>query len=473
MFSQLRTPLLPLALTLCGLALMVIGPSCGRSRYAPPGGLQDPGIRVGSPGAVSPLPGLTKAEQAFFAAGLSQFRQVQSVRGTIPATGIGLGPRFNLDSCAGCHAWPSVGGSSPVGNPQVPMATKNGATNHVPGFITTDGPVRVVRFKFKPDGLRDGGVHDLYTIAGRTDAPGCDVAQPDFQAEQRRNNLIFRIPTPLFGAGLIEAIPDSAILANMAEAQAAGVAMGINGHPNRHGPGHVHTSGSPNISGNDGSISRFGWKAQNKSLLIFAGEAYNVEQGVTNELFQTEREETASCLFNATPEDHTILNGANPTDVVSAVEKFVFFMRFLAPPPPMPDTPSIANGRALFKQIGCALCHTPSLHTGKSATEALRDRTVNLYSDLLLHHMGPGLADDIIQGSAGPDEFRTAPLWGLGHRVFFLHDGRTTDLVEAIRAHASDGGGQVPSSEANEVIGRFKQLTESEKQDLLTFLRGL
>jgi CxxC motif-containing protein (DUF1111 family) len=249
--------------------------------------------------------------------------------------------------------------------------------------------------------------------------------------------------------------------------------MGIKGRPNRHGPGHVHTSGSPNISGNDGSITRFGWKAQNKSLLIFAGEAYNVEQGVTNELFQTEREETASCLFNATPEDRTTLDGANPTEVVSDVEKFVFFMRFLAPPTPMPDTVSIANGRALFKQIGCALCHTPSLHTGKSATEALRDRTVNLYSDLLLHHMGPGLADDIIQGSAGPDEFRTAPLWGLGHRIFFLHDGRTTDLMEAIRAHASDGGEQVPSSEANEVIGRFKQLTESEKQDLLTFLRGL
>jgi CxxC motif-containing protein (DUF1111 family) len=471
MFSQLRTPLL--ALTLCGLAVMVIWPSCARSRPGYTGGLQDPGIRVGVPGAVSSLPGLTKAEQAFFAAGLDQFRQVQSVRGTIPATGIGLGPRFNLDSCAGCHAWPAVGGSSPAGNPQVAMATKNGATNHVPSFITMNGPVRIVRFKFKPDGLRDGGVHNLYTIAGRTDAPGCVLAQPDFQAEQRRNNLIFRIPTPLFGAGLIEAIPDSAILANMAAEQAAGVAMGIKGRPNRQGPGHVHTSGSPNISGNDGSITRFGWKAQNKSLLIFAGEAYNVEQGVTNELFQTERDETASCLFNATPEDHTTLDGYNPKDIVSAVEKFVFFMRFLAPPTPMPDTPSIENGRALFKQIGCALCHTPALHTGKSATEALRDRTVNLYSDLLLHHMGPGLADDIIQGSAGPDEFRTAPLWGLGHRVFLLHDGRTTDLMEAIRAHASDGGEQVPSSEANEVIGRFKQLTEPEKQDLLTFLRGL
>jgi hypothetical protein len=93
------------------------------------------------------------------------------------------------------------------------MATKNGATNHVPGFITTEGPVRIVRFKFKPDGTRDGGVHDLYTIAGRTDAPGCVLAQADFKAEQTRNNLIFRIPTPLFGAGLMEAIPDSRVAA--------------------------------------------------------------------------------------------------------------------------------------------------------------------------------------------------------------------------------------------------------------------
>src|SRR5262249_37161666 len=105
----LRTPLL--ALILCGLAVMVISPSCARSRSGYPGGPEDPGVRVGAPATVSPLPGLTKAEQAFFAAGLDQFRQVQSVRGMIPVTGIGLGPRLNLDSCAGCHAWPSVGGS--------------------------------------------------------------------------------------------------------------------------------------------------------------------------------------------------------------------------------------------------------------------------------------------------------------------------------------------------------------------------
>src|SRR5262249_36055274 len=154
---------------------------------------------------------------------------------------------------------------------------------------------REARFKFRPDRTRDGGVHNLFTITGRNDAPGCRLLQPDFKKAAAEQNLIFRIPTPVFGAGLIEAIPDSAILANMAGEQAARGAMGITEHPNRQGPGHVHTSGNPNIGANDDSITRFGWKAQNKSLLMFSGEAYNVEQGVTNELFPTERDETSSC----------------------------------------------------------------------------------------------------------------------------------------------------------------------------------
>jgi len=92
---------------------------------------------------------------------------------------------------------------------------------------------------------------------------------------------------------------------------------------------------------------------------------------------------------------------------------------------------------------------------------------VNLFSDLLVHHMGRGLADGITQGGAGPDEFRTAPLWGVGQRVFFLHDGRTNNLVEAIEAHKSK------DSEAIKVIDRFDRLKAREKQDLINFLRSL
>src|SRR5204862_7155388 len=132
-----------------------------------------------------------------------------------------------------------------------------------------------------------------------------------------------------------------------------------------------------------------------------------------------------------------------------------------------------ARGRKLFAAIGCALCHTPVLNTGNSAVAALRNQPVNLFSDLLVHDMGPGLADGISQGQAGPREFRTAPLWGLGQRLFFLHDGRASDLLAAIRAHQSGSVFTGGASEANAVVRNFNRLPESEKQDVLNFLRSL
>jgi CxxC motif-containing protein (DUF1111 family) len=214
---------------------------------------------------------------------------------------------------------------------------------------------------------------------------------------------------------------------------------------------------------------------------MFAAEAYNVEMGITNQLFPQERDETPSCLFNATPEDTsnfttTSAPTSNPnTAVLSDIEAFADFMRMLAPPTPAPGTPSTVNGRTLFTRVGCVHCHMPSFTTGKmiasgsstTPSAALSNQTVNLFSDLLVHHMGRGLADGITQGGAGPDEFRTAPLWGVGQRVFFLHDGRTSDLVEAIEAHRSQG------SEANMVIDRLRRLTAPERQDLINFLRSL
>lgn len=423
----------------------------------------DPGVRGGPPGAGGMIAGLTVQEQKFFQDGQNRFLEVDSVSGTIPGeAGSGLGPRFNLNSCVGCHAQPATGGTSPFTNPEFTVGNLDGATNTIPFFVTSNGPVREARFKFNPDGTRDGGVHALFTITGRIDATGCGIAQPDFNAAAAANNLIFRIPTPVFGGGLIEEIHDATIVANQNSNLGAKAALGISGHPNR--------------NGNDGTIARFGWKAQNKSLQLFSGEAYNVEMGVTNEIFQTERDETPGCLFNPTPEDHTNFNLDQPQKVFSDVVMFSHFMRFLAPPTPAPDTPSIANGRALFNSTaatGCALCHTPTLTTGSAASAALSNRPVNLFSDLLAHHMGPGLADNIVQGQAGPDEFRTAPLWGLGQRIFFLHDGRTTNLVQAIQAHKSLSDGVFPNSEANAVIDKFNALTPSQQQDILNFLRSL
>ena len=379
---------------------------------------------------------------------------------------MGLGPRFNLDSCGGCHTQPAVGGSSPAINPQVEVAKKERAHNEIPSFIKRDGPIREARFKSNPDGTPDGGVHALFTISGRDDAPGCSIQQPDFRAAVARQNVVFRIPTPVFGAGLIESIDDDAILANMQANIAAKQSLGIGGRANK-------LTGRPNTSGNDGTVTRFGWKAQNKSLEIFSGEAYNVEQGVTNDLFPQERDEAPNCYFNATPESRTNFEAEEHLDGLSDVVKFAMFMRFLAPPTPAHDTDTIVRGRKVFADVGCAMCHTPMLHTGKSSVAALQYKDVNLYSDLALHNMGPGLADDVSQGNAAGDEFRTAPLWGLGKRIFFLHDGRTKDLVEAIQDHASSGNGRYVPSEANQVVGQYNRLNEIDKQHLLNFLRAL
>jgi CxxC motif-containing protein (DUF1111 family) len=424
--------------------------------------VRDPGVRGDPPGAGAALAGLSSEQHAFFEAGREDFLEVSSVQGppTMPDTELGLGPRFNLDSCAGCHSQPEIGGSSPEVNPQVAVATLHGARNAIPWFVTAEGPIREARFVRKPDGSPDGGVAALFTITGRSDAPGCSIAQPDFGTPGDPvtglggdPNVVFRIPTPIFGVGLIEAIPDAAVLENMRAASLEKEALGIAGHPN--------------YSPNDGSISRFGWKAQNRSIEIFAGEAYNVEQGVTNALFPDERDQTPSCLFNPLPEDLFTHDATSGVELVSGVQKFTSFMQFLAPPARATETPSIAAGREAFAAVGCAHCHTPSLRTGRMAIAPLAGQDVELFSDLLLHRMGPELADGITQGAAGPDEFRTPPLWGLGQRVFFLHDGRTRDLLEAIRAHGSAG------SEAELVVRAFEALPAEQRQALLDFLRSL
>jgi CxxC motif-containing protein (DUF1111 family) len=434
----------------------------------------DPGPRSGPPGAGSFFPTLSANEQNFFNQAQLRFQEVDSVSGNITGeAGVGLGPTFNGNSCAQCHAQPTIGGSSPgltspqnpIQNPQVGLATLDGATNTVPPFITPNGPVREARFIKNPNGTLDGGVHDLYTITGRSDAVGCTLGQPDFATALSTNNLIFRIPTPLFGLGLVEATPDANLQANLASTQAARAALKI--------------GGVFNTSGNDGTITRFGWKAQNKSLLIFSGEAYNVEMGVSNENFPNERSAVPGCVFNNSPEDATnILNGnasssnfgttiGTASEMASDIVNFAAFMRLSAPATPAPSTSSIQNGAALFNSTGCALCHSPALTTGQSIFTGMSNVTYNPYSDFALHHMGVGLADGVHQGGAGPDQFRTAPLWGLGQRLFFLHDGRTSDLIQAIHSHNSAG------SEADGVIHKFDVLNASQVQDLLNFLRSL
>jgi CxxC motif-containing protein (DUF1111 family) len=521
------------------------GNAGGASSRAP----TDPGVRGGDPGAGGALQGLNDVERQYFDVAKDVFQEVDAVAE-------GLGPTFNLDSCSGCHSQPTIGGTSPATNPQVAIATAAGAKNVVPPFITANGPVREARFVRNRDGSPDGGVHGLFVITGRSDAAGCNIAQPNFAAELARNNVIFRIPTPLFGLGLVENVSDGALEASLAANTQQKRSLGISGRFNR--------------NGNDGTIARFGWKAQNKSLLLFSGEAYNVEMGITNELFQNERNNDPNCQLNATPEDTTPLESENTASPSASfqndIDLFAAFMRLSAPPTPasaaatpvaqatpagqatgtagattttgaagattttgaagattttgtagaatttgtasgtttttgaatatstlmasaaadassvLPSAAgsssaqssssassgaSVTRGTQVFSNVGCQACHTKSLTTAKSALTGQSNVTIQPFSDFALHEMGTGLADGVSQGTANGNEFRTAPLWGVGQRIFFLHDGRTKDLHEAIQQHASRG------SEANTVINNYNLLSRDDKQSLLVFLRSL
>ena len=497
----------------CGILGLVFASLCLAQK--------DPGVRGGPAGAGAPMPHLTTNELALFNEGKLRMTQLESVCDTCSDVTLGsdtgqdpnlatltnssgLGARFNADQCSVCHQQPSIGGSGGflVPNPQDPPAQhrkpenpmfdliphRKGGQNPVPSFITQYGPIREVRFQRKPDGTPDGGVHQLFTIVGRSDigASGCTAgALPsiDFETEYKKGNLSFRIPLQTFGLGLIEAIQDTTILNNSASTAALRATLGIGGMPNR--------------SGNDGTITRFGWKAQNKSLVIFSGEAYNVEMGVTNDVFPTSRDETAVCNQGVNePNDitRTDVNDSrnqsfnNPLHMVADWLGFTIFMRELDAPAPVPFTASAKRGQQLFGTdvnnpgVGCMLCHTPMMMTGaRHETEALQSVPANLYSDLLIHHMGKQLADNVTQGLATGDMFRTTPLWGIGQRIFFLHDGRTSDLLEAIQAHGSDkddngvgkDGTKYPLSEATAVIAKFNALSAADKQAMLDFLRSL
>lgn len=449
----------------------------------------DPGVQSGNRGTGAALPSVLQNDNpgilAFFNDGFSRFQEVEVVSG---GANNGLGPRFNLNQCSACHAQPAVGGTGAATNPQFQVINQgivSGATNNIPSFITANGPTREARFPFffnsngEPNfNSPNGGVEDLFTVSGRSDAGSCNIPQPSFAAAQQVNNIIFRIPTPVFGAGLLENLDDSTLLANAAA-----------NNNNRLG-----ISGTFNHNGNDGTISRFGWKAQNKSLQIFAGEAYNVEMGISNILFPQDRPLPgedgnggsgstglpANCLNlsgGGYPEDFSNPNASPNAAVLDDVSAFANFMRGLAPPQPggvilngqQVSQQTISAGAALFSSIGCATCHNATLGpTQKSnMTGSLSNATANAYSDLEIHHMGGSLADNVSQGTAGGDQFRTAPLWGLGQRIFLLHDGRTTNLNAAIEAHQGNG------SEATNVEENFDSLSPQQQQEILDFLRSL
>jgi len=435
---------------------------------------QDPGVRGGAAGAGTFFPGLTQNQKNVEGTITATFIEINSVTGVgNGGTGnLGLGPRFNFNSCNGCHSQPAVGGVAPFTNGFFSIFDLDGALNEMPSFESQTGVMANARFPQvlpgNPYSIAGGFTQELFTITGRSDAGSCDILQPNFPGAQAAADLIMHTPLPMFGDGLVEIIPEPQILSNQAAQCANEASTGICGT----------TQPAP-----DNTISRFGWKAQERSTLLFSAGAYLIEEGVSNAAFPNELDESnPSCILNGVPEDHFNFINPNAHRFPGDPERQALFIRFLQPPTPAPPNSSTINGQNQFNTIGCNICHSsPSptqFKTPKSSISALGSQNVNLYSDLLLHHMGNCLADGVVDGAAGGDMYRVPPLWGVGQRIFFLHDGRTSDIVQAIEDHSDTyctGGtyNGYQASEANNVINAFNALSATNQQDLVNFLRSL
>jgi CxxC motif-containing protein (DUF1111 family) len=260
-----------------------------------------------------------------------------------------------------------------------------------------------------------------------------------------------RMSIPLFGAGLIEAIPDETLLA--LEDPFDRDRDGISGR----------AAVITDIATGQRRVGRFGWKAQIATLLTFSGDAYTNEMGITNDLFPDEphggipEARMRECDRLRDPED-----AVDPRTGKRAIDNFEAFMKFLAPLARGPVTDEVRTGEQVFGALGCASCHVPALTTGANAAPSLNRKTVTLFSDLLLHDIGTG--DGIAQEVAQPSEIRTPALWGLRFRRPLMHDGSAMTPADALRQHAG---------EASAVMERYRNATEQMRRALFAFLDSL
>jgi CxxC motif-containing protein (DUF1111 family) len=366
-----------------------------------------------------PVEGLSAFELAAFARGDAEFERRFS-----PNTG--LGPIFNDVSCASCHSG--------------------------------DG-----RGQLRNALLRIGSDADSFqTSVGGPQIQ--DKAIPGAEPERVPPGVAVsvRLPPPVFGVGLIEAIPEAAILANVDSNDADG--DGISGRPNFVPAAEFVPSTEP-AGGAGLKLGRFGRKAQNAVLMQQVVTAYLQDMGITSPFLPLENRNPLS----GTPIE-AVDRVADPEVLESTVQAVTHYIRSLAPPAPGADSESRVQGRALFAQSGCAKCHVPAFQTGASPLAALSNKPVHLYSDLLLHDMGDALADNRPDGQANGREWRTTPLWGLrlmkrflNGQALLMHDGRARSVEEAILQH----GGEASASR-----NAFSALTAAQRAALLDFVES-
>lgn len=367
----------------------------------------------------APIDGLTPSELAAFARGDAEFE-----RQFAPNTG--LGPIFNDVSCATCH---SGDGRGLLRNALIRIGSAaDGYLGHLGGPQIQDKAIAGAEPEVVPVG----------------------------------HAISVRLPPPVFGAGLIEAIPDSAILANVDSLDVDG--DGISGRPNFVTAALFVPATEPG-GGSGPRLGRFGRKAQNAVLLQQVVEAYLQDIGITSPFLPVENRNPRSSV----PVE-AVDRAPDPEVSEATVQAVTHYVRALAPPAPGADTERRAEGRALFAQVQCARCHVPQFTTGTSPIPALSGRTVELYSDLLLHDMGDALADNRPDGQASGREWRTAPLWGLrlmrqflNGQALLLHDGRAATVEQAILLH----GGEAAASRA-----AFVALTAAQRAALLDFVES-
>jgi CxxC motif-containing protein (DUF1111 family) len=360
-----------------------------------------------------PVQGITAREFELFRLGLEDFTEVEN-------PDEGLGPVFNGRSCAECHSIPRIGGSSTITEVRAGIRKDDGSFEEYPG----------------------GSVMQMFSVPPHETQI---TIPPEINVIARRKSL------PLFGNGLAEAIPDAVLIA--LEDPEDRDADGVSGRAHR-----VHDKASGTTR-----IGRFGWKAQQATLLAFGAEAYRDEMGITNDLFPDEACPGGDCekinFFNPVP---GLQDALDPNTGQRGIDNFENFMKLLGPPPRGPVTDQALEGERLFQAVGCTACHTPAFVTGESRVKALSSKRFFPYSDFLLHDVGTG--DGIGQGDARPEEIRTPPLWGVRLRAPFLHDGRASTLRQATELH---------SGESTRSRGAFEKLSAAEQSALLAFLLTL
>ena len=357
-----------------------------------------------------PLPGLTPGELSRFEAGAAIFSKVHGPED-------GLGPLFNGRACAECHSLPVPGGADKTRNHLITRIGRESGGRY-DDMIESGGPVL--------------GRHSVSRLL-----PGCDLSGE--KNPRAATAVSERQPAALFGMGLVAAIPSETLEALAAQQRTSGGDVA----------GRVNRVGS--------EVGRFGLKAQFSSLEAFVADALRNELGITNPRLPDEKPMAQPAGPACDPRPDLEDDGA-------AVAMLADFVTLLAPPPRGPVGAAERRGEAIFHDVGCSTCHVPSLRTGPSLVAVLADRDVPLYSDLLLHDMGEYVADGIRQGEAGGSDWRTPPLWGLGRRLWFLHDGRATDLRTAVELH---------NGEAKASRDRLFERKRDDLQDVLTFLRSL